>query len=815
MDINLVNFRFKKKTIYLLLSFLLVILPSNLSAAKQLPVETNILWERNFIDVAPADLNNDSIDELVVIKTDSDIEIFNHNLNSVDRSWFFEQATFKPTKSISGGIDAKHLWATYVRADSLFLCDLRGQREMFVAKGIDTAQPKGWDGFPKLVRLCDINADGRPEVIVAVASGFDLKPRGIFVLDWLTGELLWKHLCGPVPNCILTKDIDGDGKTELLYSAVAVGNGNFANGTDDSHTYVFLLNFAGDVRWLKSIGAYSSYVEVAWLNDIETGNLRVFTCEVGVPAGGREHDGIFVLDALTGQTLIRKQYGGFNCGHVVVRNAKGQQLIVIGGSDDTLRVLDDKLNLVCKRAVQGNGSRVISNGNFTGKGQDEIAVQTINDQLQLYDSNLQLLGIFPVGSFFELYPCKVKNKTRLLLRTDRVGQPYWRLMEFKFIPVLNRPVTVGTVIYISLILIAIFGLTLVYSRYRQTRDIRTVIRRLTGQAGVIELNRKGEIVSSNSKAQEIISKLNGTIDKLPTTGPLATIVESAKTMAKELAIATVQETVISISPEQTYLVRCVPVKRGALLTFEDISAVEYLKRVTTWAPVAQKLAHGIKNPLATILGAVEQMDIKCEKEEGVKRYIGLVKEEVLKLKKMSDAFMKFTKLSPPVLQTKNINELIKNVMTRYEPLTLPSPTSGEGLRRGKIKVEYNLADNLPLIPIDEEGIINVLNIIIENGIEAMENGGVLRIKTATMERFEKEAEKIKKYLKIEIADTGVGIQEKYLNKVFDPYFTYNKPFGTGLGLTLAKKIVESHNGFIEITSKENIGTQVNIYLPMK
>jgi signal transduction histidine kinase len=821
--------RFKSEVkVQIFLTILLLFLLDNFSfAAKQYPVEANILWERNIFYVSPVDFNGDSIDELVVILTDMVVQPENQNLQSLVATRFLDLGTFD-NNSICGGLDSTNLWVTYIRRDSLFLYDLWPRREIFVAFGKDLAPPKGWNGYAQQVELSDINADGRLEAVVVIRGGYDLKPRGVFALDWKTGKLLWKFLCGPNPIQILLKDIDRDGKTEILCATHAVGNGNIANGTDDFHTYVFLLNSDGNVRWSKSIGVYSSFNELSWLYDRQSNSYKIFVCEVGSPAGDRKHDSIFVLDALSGQVLIRNQYGEFNYGHAIVHNAKRQELIAIAGSDDTLRLLNDKLNLMRKRAVNGNGCRNIISANFAGSGREEIAVQTNNGYNLLYDLNLKLLEKFHTGVVEEIRPIKNKEKSRLLLEAFIEGKRNWRLMEFNKISILSRGIPVGAVIAISLALIFIFGITLVYTRYRQTRDIRTVIRRLTGQAGVIELNRKGEIVNSNSKAREIISMLNGNQDRLPTTGPLAMIAESAKTMAKELETATVQETVISISPEQTYLVRCVPIRKGALLTFEDISAVEYLKRVTTWAPVAQKLAHGIKNPLATILGAVEQMDIKCEKEEGVKKYIGLVKEEVVKLKKMSDAFMKFTKLSPPVLHNKNINEFIKNIMIRYEPFTLTSPTGGEGVKKGKIKVEYEFDENLPLVPIDEEGITNVLNIVIENGIEAMspspssspikgegkKDDGVLKIKTATMEKFEKEAEKIKKYLIIEIADTGVGIQEKYLNKVFDPYFTYNKPFGTGLGLTLAKKIVESHNGFIEITSKEGIGTSVNLYLPL-
>jgi signal transduction histidine kinase len=154
-------------------------------------------------------------------------------------------------------------------------------------------------------------------------------------------------------------------------------------------------------------------------------------------------------------------------------------------------------------------------------------------------------------------------------------------------------------------------------------------------------------------------------------------------------------------------------------------------------------------------------------------------------------------------------------MTRYDPLC-----KGTG-----IKVDYDLKENLALVPIDEEGIINALNIVVENGIEAMSTsplsspikgeeirrGGILKLRTSMAQKMEKEV--TNEFVVIEICDTGKGIPEKYLNKVFDPYFTYDKPFGTGLGLTLAKKLVDSHKGFIEITSKEGFGTTISIYLP--
>ncbi len=805
------------KVPYCLIILLLLLIGNSSLIAKQFPVEADVLWERELINLAPVDFDGDSIDELVVILNDNVVQPFNQNLQALIATRILNSGTFRIGWSGCGGVDENNLWVCYFRNDSLFVYDLWPRREIFVTKGDDIDKPEGWDGAIREVELYDINADGRIEALVTVSVGFDLKPRGIFAFDWTTGKLLWKFLCGPIPQFILLKDIDGDEKTEILCGSIAVGNGNFVNGTDDLHTYVFLLDSDGKIRWSRSIGEYASATHVSWINNKEKDSLRVFVCEVGYPAGGRQHDSLFILNANNGEVVYRKQYGEFNSGYAVVRNAKGQQLIAIAGSDDTLRMLDSRLNLVRKCAAQGNGIICIRKGDFTGRKRDEIVIQTINDKLILFDTELNVLTQIPTGAISGFETLRAKNKNRLLVTMAQGDQLYWRLMEFHIVPILSRSVTVRTVISIALILTLIFSFTLVYSRYRQTRDIRIVIRQLTGQAGVIELNRKGDIIHTNARARDIAGKFGGNFKKLPTAGPLSTIIESAKTIAKEPGAKTVQETVISLTPEQTYLVRCFPIKKGALLTFEDISVVEYLKRVTTWAPVAQRLAHGIKNPLATILGAVEQMDIKCEKEEGVKKYIGLVKDEVAKLKKMSDAFMKFTKLSPPVLQDKNINELIKNIMKRNEPLC-----KGTG-----IKVDYDLRENLPLVSIDEEGITNVLNIIIENSIEAISpsplsspikgeeirKGGILKIRTSLAQKMEEQL--VKEFVRIEISDTGKGIPEKYLNKVFDPYFTYDKPVGTGLGLTLAKKIVESHKGFIEIASKEGTSTAISIYLPLK
>jgi signal transduction histidine kinase len=279
------------------------------------------------------------------------------------------------------------------------------------------------------------------------------------------------------------------------------------------------------------------------------------------------------------------------------------------------------------------------------------------------------------------------------------------------------------------------------------------------------------------------------------------------------------------------------------------------------------------------MGAVEQIESEVTKgrikseaksqndeekaDERVRKYVGYVKDEVTRLKKMTDAFMRFTKLDPPALEPKNVNELVRKVVAKYDG----------ALAKG-ISLELSLDEHLPLVALDEEGIGNVLDIVVENAVEAMTanpksttktqrhegpnrtstdyaddadartpeplNPGtrkaadrVLKIRTSTGQVGSRQdtADRASEpgtgprpglgvlgdlggsQVRIEVEDTGMGIPEKYLGKVFDPYFTYGKADGTGLGLALAKKIVEDHKGRMEIESKEGVGTKVRIVLP--
>ena len=140
-----------------------------------------------------------------------------------------------------------------------------------------------------------------------------------------------------------------------------------------------------------------------------------------------------------------------------------------------------------------------------------------------------------------------------------------------------------------------------------------------------------------------------------------------------------------------------------------------------------------------------------------------------------------------------------------------------------IIIERYYAPYLPRVQADVLRLERVFSNIISNAIEAMPQGGRLRIAVRRCQRVDRgdkgrfnnrrQKGERKGYLEIEIADTGVGIPAPLLERIFEPFFT-TKAKGTGLGLTIARRIITEHGGRISVHSQEGRGTTFSIELPV-
>jgi len=240
-------------------------------------------------------------------------------------------------------------------------------------------------------------------------------------------------------------------------------------------------------------------------------------------------------------------------------------------------------------------------------------------------------------------------------------------------------------------------------------------------------------------------------------------------------------------------------------------------RLATMGELAAGLTHEIKNPLGSILGAAEI--IKDDYSPGEKKYefLEIMIKEVNRLNKSISNFLSFAKLKAPQFKLSNVNDILNSVKDLVE----------FRLQKEKIKIDIGLDRNLKEMRVDAEQLEQAFLNVILNSLQAMKNGGTLKIYTRVMnpeglngskgegENIQSQRDnKLLMYVEIGIDDTGCGIPEERLNHIFNPFFTTREE-GTGLGLAITKRIIEAHGGNISVESRKGEGTKFRIRLPLR
>ena len=241
---------------------------------------------------------------------------------------------------------------------------------------------------------------------------------------------------------------------------------------------------------------------------------------------------------------------------------------------------------------------------------------------------------------------------------------------------------------------------------------------------------------------------------------------------------------------------------GRLINITDISDIVQSKHLIAWGSMAQRLAHEIKTPLSTVMLTAQHLQMECNKypktREDTEKLIYSIIEQVDRLRKMTDAFLKFAQIEKPNPESMEVHdflsECIEEVISKWRP---------------QINIKTNFSDDVKNIFADRQQLRISFENIINNSIHAMGGSGNITITTRLIEVIPKNNNK--STVEIEIADTGRGIPKKYLNKVFQQFFSKYSG-GTGIGLAIVKKIVEDHHGSIRIERIEDIGTTVFIAL---
>ncbi len=222
------------------------------------------------------------------------------------------------------------------------------------------------------------------------------------------------------------------------------------------------------------------------------------------------------------------------------------------------------------------------------------------------------------------------------------------------------------------------------------------------------------------------------------------------------------------------------------------------ERLAVIGKMSSQVAHEIRNPLSSISLNVELLLEEIENYKGVdtseaKALISAMVSEIERLAAVTEEYLQFARLPKPKLESLDLNNLIREMLDFLH---------GE-FSLENIGIESSLDEGLPYIKADGKQLKQAFLNLIKNSVEAMPRGGKIRIATARLPNS----------VEIRVSDTGVGIDEKDLEKIFDPFYT-TKDKGTGLGLSLTHQIVTEHGGSIRCETRKGEGTTFIINLPI-
>jgi len=218
------------------------------------------------------------------------------------------------------------------------------------------------------------------------------------------------------------------------------------------------------------------------------------------------------------------------------------------------------------------------------------------------------------------------------------------------------------------------------------------------------------------------------------------------------------------------------------------------EKLAALGTMAAGIAHEIRNPLTSLQLFVQMMAERFDDHEFRAKFTQIVPPEVERLNRIVNDLVSFAKPSKLIREPTQITEILDKTIRLSEI----------SFKKLNVKVVKEFSE-VPKVLVDSQQIMQIFLNLIMNGAQAMANGGTLTVKTYYDDIYKKVC--------IDVKDTGYGISEDNLKKLFSPFFT-TKEGGTGLGLAITRRIVEEHKGEIKVKSKVGEGTTFTVELPI-
>ena len=396
-----------------------------------------------------------------------------------------------------------------------------------------------------------------------------------------------------------------------------------------------------------------------------------------------------------------------------------------------------------------------------------------------FDNGIEIVSFFALGILFGAIRDIEEAKTRDLRQVSIQLEDAYKKLEDRAIQLIN------------------------IQDYTQS-----ILRSIT--SGVLTVGPDGSVATANPAAErmlgmsefEMVPKPIGSLFRLD--GGISGDV--GKVLAGRLPLALREATLVTAGGNEVHVQASTSRMRavggsvlGAVVTLEDVSDIKSLTdqliradRLAAMGELTAGVAHEVRNPLGVIRASVQLVEDAKGDPARIHEAAEVIKQEIDRLDRVIKALLDFGRPSKPTLVHTNLNEVLADIVL----------FTNRFAKQSNVIITESLDPDLRMVHGDPDQLKQVFLNLVTNAVQAMDKGGG----TITI-----ETRGVGEYVEVSVSDTGPGINPADLPKVFDPFFT-KRPEGTGLGLTIVHRIIDEHEGHIEVESGPQ-GTVFNVTLP--